>query len=735
MAVIIKCKMCGGDLALTEGSTIAECEYCGTQQTVPAVDDDKKARLYNRANQYRMDSEFDKAAGVYESIVADFPEEAEAYWGLILCKFGIEYVDDPKTGKKIPTCHRSSYDSIMDDPDLDKVLDNADSAARKLYQEEARQIEKLRKDILEVSGKEDPYDIFICYKETDKDGNRTVDSVLAQDLYTALTDKGYRVFFSRITLEDKLGQAYEPYIFAALNSAKVMLAVGTDYEHYNAVWVRNEWSRFLKLTDGTQKKVLIPCYKDIDAYDMPKEFRHLQAQDLGKVGAIQDLLRGVEKILPREKEPVQQTVVVQQAGQGNLDVLLKRGKMALEDGDWKKADGFFEEVLNQNAECAEAYLGKFLAKQETPDLESWVRKYRRMTLTAKTGTHSDLEPDTEHITEAVNQYAIEGYVDGGNIQELYQNFNLEYASELDDRIRQREMLDRFWERSNELTRAEQFATGETASDLQMAKEQLTESLNQQIAQAEESKQAAKEQRLAEYRAHLENVDVQVAQVYEDGQNRREREYQRLLQVKQECTPEQLLEYAKSFDKLKDYKDSRELAKWCREENARILSENRKAQEEQRRRIEAQQQTFREYQAECQAKNMKLFRIFLIVAAALFAIGVICLTVSMSKTETDGEPIPVVAAVIASILFEAVTNGLLILFTAFAAKFTEKTIGGKNRWVIPSRIFAIIGILTSGILFLAQVVGGEGLGEMGLWAASVFALHLTAFIVPFFRKKL
>ena len=48
-----------------------------------------------------------------------------------------------------------------------------------------------------------------------------MDSVIAQDVYDALTEKGYRVFFSRITLEDKLGTEYEPYIFAALNSAKV----------------------------------------------------------------------------------------------------------------------------------------------------------------------------------------------------------------------------------------------------------------------------------------------------------------------------------------------------------------------------------------------------------------------------------------------------------------------------------------------------------------------------------
>ena len=297
MAVMIKCKMCGGDLALTEGSTIAECEYCGTVQTVPTMDDDKKFVQFERAERLRKNCEFDKAAGVYESIVADFRQEAEAYWGLVLCKYGIEYVDDPATGKKVPTCHRSSFESIMEDPNFDQALENADATARKVYREEAKQIEEIRKGIIEVSNKEDPYDIFICYKETAEDGQRTLDSVLAQDVYDELTEKGYRVFFSRITLEDKLGQEYEPYIFAALNSAKVMLAFGTDYEYFNAVWVKNEWSRYLKLMEKDKSKHLIPCFKGIDAYDMPKEFNKLQAQDLGKIGAVQDLMRGIDKLI------------------------------------------------------------------------------------------------------------------------------------------------------------------------------------------------------------------------------------------------------------------------------------------------------------------------------------------------------------------------------------------------------------------------------------------------------
>ena len=240
----------------------------------------------------------------------DEPTEAEAYWGLVLCKYGIEYVDDPATGKKVPTCHRSSFESVLEDKNFEQVMETADPIARKFYREEAKQIEELRKGIIEVSSKEEPYDIFICYKETDENGERTIDSVIAQDVYSALTDKGYRVFFSRITLEDKLGQEYEPYIFAALNSAKIMLAFGSDYEYYNAAWVKNEWSRYLKLMALDKSKHLIPCYKGIDAYDMPKEFARLQAQDMGKVGAMQDLLRGIDKLIAA-KPAVSQTPGVQ----------------------------------------------------------------------------------------------------------------------------------------------------------------------------------------------------------------------------------------------------------------------------------------------------------------------------------------------------------------------------------------------------------------------------------------
>ena len=365
---VLKCKMCGGDLEIIEGSTILVCQYCDTKQTVPLIDNDKKLTLFSRANRLRFNCEFDKSYSVYESIVADFPEEAEAYWGLVLCKYGVEYVDDPKTAKKIPTCHRSSFDSVLDGTNYEQALENASVDARAIYREEAKQIEELRRSIIEISSKEDPYDIFICYKETDIKGNRTIDSVIAQDTYELLTRKGYRVFFSRISLEDKLGREYEPYIFSALHSARIMLVFGTDYEHFNAVWVKNEWSRFLKLMEKDEEKALIPCFKGIDAYDMPKEFAHLQGQDMGKVGAMQDLLRGIEKILSADKK--EEKIIFQASDLGvMLAPLLRRAKAYLKNRDFENATEYFDKVLDFSPENEDALLGKLLSEYEVIDLE------------------------------------------------------------------------------------------------------------------------------------------------------------------------------------------------------------------------------------------------------------------------------------------------------------------------------------------------------------------------------
>ena len=509
---IIKCKMCGGDIEISADKTFGTCEYCGSTMTLPKTDDDQRLSLFNRGTHLRRNGEFDKAAAIYERLIGENDADAEAHWNLLLCRYGIEYVQDPASGERIPTCHRASFDSILNDVDYQAALKYSDGVARSLYEKEALRIANLQKDILAISQKETPFDVFICYKESDENGKRTKDSALAQDIYYQLTDAGYKVFFARITLEDKLGQEYEPYIFAALHSAKVMVVVGTKPEYLNAVWVKNEWSRYLALMRTDRSRLLIPCYRDMDPYDMPEELSMLQSQDMGKIGFIQDLIRGVKKVVDAAKpqetaaETVKETVVVHNEGGSNVQALLDRGQMALEDGEWEKADEFFEQVLNQDARCGAAYLGKFLARVQCRSAKVYADAYiEDVKDDAPDEKNADAcEPDEAFITSCVEKYTVPGILSGNQIRQMLE-FDLEYceASSL-YALRAEEAQEQF-AADKELMRATKYASSEAKT----ITEDIPQTLDKLRADAQKREDAEKARITADYRKFLIETEAKL----------------------------------------------------------------------------------------------------------------------------------------------------------------------------------------------------------------------------------
>lgn len=369
---IFDCKECGGRNEVESGNTHITCAYCGKQITLPTIQDEERARLFNRANYFRRQGEFDKAIQAFTGIVNQDSSDPEATWGRVLARYGIEYVEDPRTGERIPTCNRVSNESILTDSDYLATLDNSkDEYTRSLYTKEAERIDKIQKGILAIAKLEEPFDVFICYKESTGGGSRTEDSVLAQDIYDKLTKEGLRVFFSRITLEDKTGQQYESYIFAALNSASVMLVVATNADNVNSVWVKNEWSRFLTVMHSDSSKMIIPCYKKMDIYDFPEELSLYQGIDMSKPGAIQDLVHIVAKSCKRVTEDENASSSASPVNP-NTESLYKRACLFLEDKDFIKADEYFDRILDIEPEQAKAYMGKVLAAQKACNEEQLI---------------------------------------------------------------------------------------------------------------------------------------------------------------------------------------------------------------------------------------------------------------------------------------------------------------------------------------------------------------------------
>jgi tetratricopeptide (TPR) repeat protein/TolA-binding protein len=615
---VFKCKMCGGTIEFNLGDTVGICDSCGTKQTLPRLDDDKKANLYDRANHFRRNNEFDKAMGIYEQILNEDNTDAEAYWSLVLCRYGIEYVEDPATHKRVPTVNRAQYTSIFADEDYKSALKYADSYQRTIYEDEARAIDDIQKGILEISNKEEPFDVFICYKETDDSGRRTRDSVLANDLYHQLTQEGFKVFFSRITLENKLGTAYEPYIFAALNLAKVMVVLGTKPEYFNAVWVKNEWSRYLALVKVSKgKKMLIPAYKDMDPYDLPEEFSHLQAQDMSKLGFMQDLIRGIKKIIaadaPRKSE--RETVIVQQGGSTTANAQVQRGYMALEDNEWEKADGFFEEALNLDPKCAEAYIGKLLVRERKSDFDSWVTMQKEKYARASYKTLEACPEDTGHIDEAVKTLAIDGYLDDETIRAPY-GYNRKYDSALSSRLNQKKEQLSGLSSDRLLTRAKQYADDKTQKWIDDGIAKITATLDKRITQAREQDTRSIERIKVAYAEHLAEADKKAHELNIDAQNSHEQDYQNALAMKNEAHDISDYEAAKkALQAMNGYKDSEALALQCDEGIVQI-------KEAERREIERRE---KERQEEAAKKRRKK-------TAIIFTAVIVCVAVVILLTQ-------------------------------------------------------------------------------------------------------
>lgn len=406
---VLKCTVCGGELDVNADLSVGVCKFCDSIITIPK-ELDRKGNLYNRAIFLRQNNEFDKALATYEDILKEDNADAEAHWGLVLSKFGIEYVLDPKTQERIPTCHRTQTQSILSDPDYLAAIEHSDIEAQRVIENEAKRINKIQTKILEISQKEEPYDIFICYKETDELGNRTEDSTLAQELYYELKKKGYRIFFARKSLESKLGAEYEPIIFAALNSAKVMIVLGTKAEHFNAVWVRNEWSRFIHMSKDAHKTI-IPAYRGMSPYELPAELSALQSQDMSKIGFMQDLTDGIERCMRGEtsKKSVKKETA-QSYGTAPLERLLQNSATYLKLSNYSSAEEVYTTVTKEYPEDHRGWWGLIVCKTrnfsdiilDQTALNVWFRYVKQLSSPKE---FAELENQYVEYTKRVSQLA------------------------------------------------------------------------------------------------------------------------------------------------------------------------------------------------------------------------------------------------------------------------------------------------------------------------------------------
>ena len=409
---IFICPVCGGNEFQSAGDGTYKCRCCNAVLR----DEEESAQLLNDAKvvfDFIDASNFEAAEEICRNRLNYASDNAELHWLLFLARNKIKFVVDPVTKERKPVFYSKNFftftrDCVLKDEDYLAALHGNNA---EYYRQLGQKIEDVRLELCENMAQNPDFekvDVFISFKSTetltDSDGNETEkpteDSVIAAQVYKALTKLGYKVFFSPESIgKGKIeGEKYEPKIFAALASCKAMVLVGTKSSYVNSAWVRNEWSRYLYFMDrassfgnstvGKQDGTLFYMYGNVLPKGLPWQIAERQGISCGTNNPhyVEMVCQQIaQKINPSESKSrihiaptkkaevgakaindgvVKRAVVI--AEQSSLkiddDKKLSAAKGALAGDDYKTAEKFVCDVLAESPHNCTALLVKLLAK-------------------------------------------------------------------------------------------------------------------------------------------------------------------------------------------------------------------------------------------------------------------------------------------------------------------------------------------------------------------------------------
>ncbi|MBO4389851.1 MAG: toll/interleukin-1 receptor domain-containing protein [Lachnospiraceae bacterium] len=301
--ITVRCRLCGADFQTEESNKVDRCGFCASLNTIPKAKDARHAELFHKAATLRGTNYFEQGAAVYESILKEDPDNPEALFGLVMCEYGAEYAGDA-WGRTL-VCNRYRETKIFDDQNYKKAVKLADIECKEIYDNIAFQINgeqerfagadtsAARCDVLLVSKQYEDKDILDDGFDPDDDNVPVKDFELARHIYDYLSRKGYRVFMTGKNLKNSRRQDAIPMLQTAIESAKILVLVGTSREYIDDASVESEWMRYFIVNRGVKNKGFAPCYYEMDPKDLPQEMLKSSPIDMSVEGYEEEILKRV----------------------------------------------------------------------------------------------------------------------------------------------------------------------------------------------------------------------------------------------------------------------------------------------------------------------------------------------------------------------------------------------------------------------------------------------------------
>lgn len=397
----MKCRNCGGELDYSKAvNGVLTCEFCGSKFTVAKSGASEQVRHFLLMGEHELDvGHFDEAATAYAKAAELDSKEPEAFFGLALATAQVMYLRDVVNNRLQPICYAVSDKSFVEDKNFKLALKLATSEQKKEYEAKGKEIDAIREKFKEFRAEGRNYDTFICVKVREVNGTDfTQDSIYASKLYSELKKAGYSPFYSEEECKGITGGDYEAMILYGLHTAQSMLLVCFDESYLQTKWVKNEYSRFIKMQrdeekargsltvvfrghaveripglDGKIQGIDLTTFNALNLiFDFVQKFKKIDVPTIkrkeygqAKVGKIAATRQGVEKRKLAAVAGGEVTV----SDQAKLNVVAQ----FLQRKDFTNARNLIDKVIADNPSNGEAYLLRFLAEMSCRDEESFAK--------------------------------------------------------------------------------------------------------------------------------------------------------------------------------------------------------------------------------------------------------------------------------------------------------------------------------------------------------------------------
>lgn len=391
------CKNCGAQLDAGAASNgVIRCGYCRSVFTLPKKEASPAALQFLRIAEHDLDTgNFDGAYEGYKKAAELDSTEPEAYFGMALAEFKVQYLKDTVNNRLQPVCHEVTDKSFTENKNYKTALELATAAQRAQYERQGEDIDYIRGEFLRLKNSGVEYDCFICVKVTDDETKmRTSDYKDADDIYFELKGKGYKPFFSERELKNVSGADYEARILYALYSSECMLVVCNNEEYLKTPWVKNEYTRFLKLIGDEVKESdsITIVYSGKPIEKLAGKNGKIQGIDLTKINSFERIETFVENHTPAGRARRKQEAATAQArvsafvqssapatNGANVESLMLRAKQELDNNDGKKATEYLNRILDIDPTNAEAWWLAMLAEFSCKDEEAFFKQFNVLT--------------------------------------------------------------------------------------------------------------------------------------------------------------------------------------------------------------------------------------------------------------------------------------------------------------------------------------------------------------------